>query len=236
MAILFSSHLVVADNLDQLFLPYDDLLKMHVKHGEKQGVKAVLVDYVAWSKDVNHEKAVSGMKQFNPVGLKDKDKMVFWINAYNLLTIDLIVRHGEKESIKNLGNFIMSPWRKFEWVISGQKYSLHEIEHEILRPMGDPRIHMAINCASLSCPDLREEAYSVETLNDQLDSQVREFLNNTSKGLAVNVGTMKISKIFSWFEDDFENSGGVRAFINKYRNKTVEDIEYLDYNWKLNSY
>ena len=237
MILLLSSSFVAANTsmINQLFKPYDTLLKSHVIQGEREGIQATLVDYKAWSaSSAEHKKIMANIMQFDPVSLKGKEKMVYWVNAYNLLTIDLIISQNEKQSIKNLGNFIISPWRKFDWIIAGKEYSLHKIEHEILRPMADPRIHMAINCASLSCPDLRQEAYIVEQLDSQLDDQVRRFLDNSSKGLFISGKEVRLSKIFTWFEEDFEVSGGVSSFIKQYHGGTVDDYDFLHYNWRLN--
>ena len=121
---------------------------------------------------------------------------------------------------------------------------MDEVEHKILRKMGDPRIHVAIVCASVSCPDIRTEAYTAERLNDQLDDHSRKFLANMGKGLRVDEKKKRIylSSIFKWFEEDFVSQGGVISFVSKYvspdRKKNLQDfgsnLKYLDYNWDLN--
>ena len=113
--------------------------------------------------------------------------------------------------------------------------TLNEIEHQILRKMNEPRIHFAINCASVSCPKLLNEAFIPEKLDEQLDRAAEEFIN--SKKNQITPGNIKISKIFKWFSEDFETDGSVIDFINQYAKTKVnknEKIGYLDYNWNLN--
>lgn len=215
---------------------YGVLLSKYVKNGEKEGIKASLVDYESWGKDISHRKALHLLKKVDPKTLTDKEKMAFWINAYNLLTIDLIVKTGETESIRNQGSLLKNVWKSHTWKIHGKQYTLDEIEHSILRPMGDPRIHVAINCASLSCPDLRAEPYDAAKLETQLDAQTNLFLADPSKGMLITDTGLKVSKIFKWFGRDFKQENGVESFIYHYvpeaHNKKISG--YFDYNWRLN--
>lgn len=217
--------------------PYNTLLTQYVKSGEKQEIKTELVDYKGWSTDAKHAEAMQLIAQVKPEALAGKEKIAFWINAYNLLTIDLIIKQNERDSIKNTGSLLSSPWKSHHWMIGGKDYTLDAIENDILRKMGDPRIHAAINCASLSCPDLRNEAYSAEKLAAQLDEQMRKFLQNDTKGLRIKGSELTISKIFDWFADDFKAKNGVVAFIRTYSPQVPENAVvagYFDYNWKLN--
>lgn len=219
--------------------PYETLLKSHIHAGEKQGIKGNLVDYKSWSADPNHANAMRHIAEVKPESLSGKEAMAFWINVYNLLTIDLIIQQNERDSIKKIGGIIGNAWKDYHWNIGGRQYSLDEIEHGILRKMGDPRIHMAINCASLSCPDLRAEAYSADKLDQQLDEQVKRFLSNDQKGIRVTDAGIEVSKIFDWFEEDFKAGGGVAVFIKQYSTSVPKDASvagYFDYNWKLNGH
>ncbi|MDE3017364.1 MAG: DUF547 domain-containing protein [Pseudomonadota bacterium] len=222
---------------DQAYLsPYNALLARHVSEGEKQGIHSALVDYQGWSKDARHAEAMRLIAQVDPDALSGKEKEAFWINAYNLLTVDLIIRHNEHISIKHIGGWFTNPWKDYHWTIGGRQYSLAEIEHGILRKIGDPRIHMAINCASLSCPDLRASAYTAAGLDDQLDQQVRKFLHNDAKGLRITRSDLEVSKIFDWYAGDFARGGGVIAFIRRYDPRVPQDAviaDYFDYNWQL---
>ena len=221
------------------FQPYDALLKAHVHAGEKQGIKGNLVDYKSWSEDPNHAASMRHIAEVTPDSLSGKEAMAFWINAYNLLTVDLIIRQNEHDSIKKIGGVFGNAWKDYHWTIGGKQYALDEIEHGILRKMGDPRIHAAINCASLSCPDLRTEAYTAAKLDTQLNEQVSIFLRNERKGLRKTETGITVSKIFDWFEEDFQAGGGVVEFIRSYDSSVAKDTRingYFDYNWKLNGH
>lgn len=227
-------------NADKFTNVYERLLSRHVYEGEQNGIKTSLVNYAGWAQDHRHKRAMALLQRTNTAALKaGAAEMAFWINAYNLLTIDLIIKQQERESIKNLGGLFTSPWRHHEWAIDGIPYTLDHIEHEILRPMGDPRIHMAINCASLSCPDLQDSPYMAEILDDQLNRQTRDFLNNKTKGVRLTAAGFEVSNIFNWFEEDFGGGEqGVIQFISKHikiPEETPERInDYIKYNWKLN--
>lgn len=240
ISVFAPSHYVMAKDIS----PYAQLLKNHVSQGTKDGITSALVDYEKWGRDPLHQQAMDLLVKTNPDSLSDREKMAFWINSYNLLTIDLIITHNEKESIKNLGSFLHSPWKYHSWTINGKNYTLHHIEHHMLRPMGDPRIHIAINCASLSCPDLLHEPYESSRLDKQLDQQTKLFLQNRTKGMLIDGYGVKISTLFKWFKKDFnkknspKSKGGVVEFINKHSNSglsSVEHLKYLKYNWKLNA-
>lgn len=209
---------------------YDGLLKSHVHPAEKNGIAYNGVDYIAWRNDSRHGQALTHLLAAQPEKTKN-----YWINVYNFLTIDLIVKTGEKESIKNLGSPFQSAWKKYSWDIGGTAYTLDQIEHKILRPMGDPRIHFVINCASISCPDLRQEAYRMDRLDVQLDEQTWLALANTGKGLRRDGNTVYVSRIFEWFAEDFKN-GDVRGWLLDY--PLVElpfTLKFMDYDWSLNT-
>jgi hypothetical protein len=180
-----------------------------------------------------------------PTPPRRKDKLTLWINAYNILAIDVVLRAYPVESIRDIGSLWSPVWRHEAGTVAGRTVSLHEIEHEILRPMGDPRIHAAIVCASTSCPSLRRSPFTASGLGDQLDLAMRSFLESPTKGLRVDRARKRltISRIFDWFEDDFAALGGVRATLTRYA--PVEDrdwlsrngdasLGYFDYDWSLN--
>lgn len=218
---------------------YDKLLikTVHPVRMHKSGIDYNGVDYDRWVPDVNYYKAKKLLKDTNPESFTSFDeKMAFWINTYNFLTIDLIVRENEHETIKNLGGLFTSPWTAHSWTLGdGKDYTLDYIEHKILRPMGDARIHFAINCAAISCPDLRIESYKADKLNQQLNEQVMITLANETKGLHKENGTVYVSKIFDWFAEDFKN-GDIKAWLSEYKNIDPNaSIEFMDYNWSLNT-
>ena len=200
----------------------------------------------------------------------EEQRLAFWINAYNAFTIKAIIDHYPiKRSFTLVGIFyapsdsilqIKGVWTKLQFRALGNMVTLDEIEHQILRKkFNEPRIHMAINCASISCPDLRNEAYTPEKLEEQLADASINFVNNPDKGVYVNEqsGKVKLSKIFKWFGDDFINNYGSKKLFNNYSlkenavlNFTSEYIEseevkeylmnnklkigYLGYDWHLN--
>ncbi|MFH4966965.1 DUF547 domain-containing protein [Gaetbulibacter sp. M240] len=156
----------------------------------------------------------------------------YWINAYNALTIDLILRHYPVESIKDIRN----PWKQALWTLGSKTYDLDTIEHEILRKMQEPRIHFAIVCASYSCPKLKNSAYTPDQLNDQLQQATVDFINDPKRN-ELSENSLEISKIFKWFRNDFEEEQNFIDFLNQFTeieiSKTAQ-IRYQTYNWELN--
>ena len=218
---------------------YAQLLAKYVKADQIQGIQLAAVDYAAWAGDPLHLQAMQELQvRHRLLGSHSSaaESMAYWINAYNLLTIDLIIKHREKQSIRNLGTWFRSVWKTHRWSLNQQEITLHQIEHEILRPMGDARIHFAINCASLSCPDLRDEPYRAERLSIQLDAQAQRFLAQPNKGFQWSNGEAKISKIFDWFEEDFTTNGGVKPYLINQTHQQIDSIRYLPYNWTLNGH
>lgn len=216
---------------------YDSLLSEYVTPGTKDGVKLNMVDYEGLQTDPMWPVLVGQVRAMDVKDLKTKkQRMAFYINAYNILTIQLIMDHWPVKSIKDIGNLLVGPWDITMMDNFDGKLTLDDIEHQILRPMGDPRIHFAINCASVSCPDLRREAYRADKLDAQLDDQTKKFLSNPAKGLVVKSdGKAHMSKLFKWYADDFDVNG-IQAFIHKYR----PDVDMmgvstnLPYDWLLN--
>ncbi len=153
----------------------------------------------------------------------------------------LIVDHYPVSSIKDIKNripFVNSVWDIKFINIQGQEFDLNAIEHGILRKnFLDGRIHAAINCASYSCPRLRDEAFYADRLESQLENAMRIFVNDPLRN-KVGTDRAEISKIFSWFGSDFKkDAGSVRDFINRYASEPLNPngkISHLDYDWSLN--
>jgi len=210
------------------------------KHVNKNG----MVNYLGFQKDRLHLNSYLKDLAKNPPSQvwSDREQLAYWINAYNAFTIDLILSNYPLSSIKEIGPgiqvpFINSPW-DIEFIeIGGEKYDLNDIEHNILRKeFKEPRIHFAINCASMSCPLLRSEAYTSEKLESQLQEQAFAFLNDPFRN-QITKSEVKISKIFNWFRGDFIKDGKLIDYLNKYSEVEVNSnarIKYLDYDWKLN--
>jgi hypothetical protein len=143
------------------------------------------------------------------------------------------------KSIKDIGNDVFSNrWKKKFFRLFGQDASLDQIEHGMLRKPGaydEPRVHFAVNCASVGCPMLREEAYVAERLEAQLEEQARRFLSDRTRNRYAN-GRLEVSKIFDWFKEDFAPR---EKFFGRYADAlggTSAEIVFLDYNWALNDF
>ena len=146
-------------------------------------IAGVRVDYGALKGSAEWRAVVASLSASAPAQLSDRnEKLAFWINAYNILAIDVVVKNHPVASIKDVGSFFTPVWKKPAGQIGGETVTLDRIEHEILRPMGEPRVHAAIVCASLSCPPLRREPYRADRLDEQLDDNVRTWLSDPRKG------------------------------------------------------
>jgi len=215
---------------------WDVLVKKHVS---KDG----MVDYQGFLKDKKQLQIYLDKLSANRPTPKwsKNEKMAFWINAYNAFTVKLIVDHYPIKSIKDIKKgipFVNSVWDIPFIPMGNEKLDLNYIEHTILRKeFKDPRIHAAINCASFSCPLLRNEAYNATYLDEQLHDAMKKFINDPQRN-QLEKSTVIISKIFSWFSGDFRIKGAsVIDFINIYAKKRVQQhakIAYLDYQWELN--
>ncbi len=161
-----------------------------------------------------------------------EEQMAYWINAYNAFTIDLILDNYPVSSIMRLDGG--KTWDVRRIKIGSKKYSLNQIENDILRPQfKDPRIHFAINCAARSCPPLLNRAYTAGQLDSLLDERTRAFVNDPAYN-TVRPGSAKISRIFEWYAVDF---GNVVRFLNRYSDKKINAsavVQYQEYDWGLN--
>lgn len=182
-------------------------------------------------------------------------QLAFLINAYNAWTVEFILtKYPDLDSIKDLGSFFNSPWDKEFIPLFGKTVSLNDIEHGLIRGSdryNDPRIHFAVNCASIGCPALREEAYTGDKLEQQLTEQTERFLKDTSRNY-IKGNNFYMSSIFKWYGDDFEKgfrgTKSIQSFVSLYSdaltltetqktalNKANLNIKFLDYDWKLNA-
>ena len=247
-----------AQGLDHDHAAWTSLLRKHVVLLD--GGRASQLRYAGMAADRaqlnSYLAALSALSAPEFAGLGKPQQMAFLINAYNAYTVELILtRYPRLESIRDLGSLFRSPWKPQFIPLLGQKMSLDEIEHENLRARGrydDPRIHFAVNCASIGCPMLREEAYVGERLETQLEEQSRRFMGDRKRNrYNAATGKLELSKIFDWYGDDFKlgHKGvtSLAAFAARHaewladapaereriRARTVE-IAFLDYDWKLN--
>ena len=209
--------------------PWDRLLQKHVS---TQGN----VNYEAFKKDQTAlDVYLASISKTKPeTDWSQNEAMAYWINAYNAYTVKLMLNNYPLKSILSVNGG--KAWDLKFIEIKGQKYSLNNIEHDILRKKyADPRIHFAVNCASISCPKLFNTAFFAEGLESKLEKAAKEFINNSSKNL-VTPNNAEISKLFDWYKDDFTKSGTVSDYLNKYANTklTADKISFKEYNWNIN--
>ena len=221
---------------------FDRLLKTYV---DDQGS----VDYNAIAQDARFQEYIQSLKLANTAEMTPNGQLAFWINAYNAVTIDKVIKWKPKKSVRE--TLFPGVWTstKFfttrEHLVAGKQLSQDDIEHEILRKqLNDPRIHFAIVCASSSCPKLARFALTEENVQRQLEAETRKYINS-GRGVRIDhaENTLYLSKIFDWFASDFKNkSGSVLAFIKLYLNESAlafldrkPKISYIHYDWALNA-
>jgi hypothetical protein len=220
---------------------YGELLAHHTR--ATTDVAGTRVDYAALRGDPNWQALLASLAAAPEPRERDA-RLAHWINAYNILAIDMVVRHFPVASIRDVGSLLRPVWKRDAGRAGGRMLSLDEIEHGILRPLGEPRIHVAIVCASTSCPSLAREPYRAERLDAQLDAAARGFVGNSHKGARVAARSLRLSPIFDWFGGDFAASGGVLAFVRRHAapelREAIEklgpepELEWFDYDWSLN--
>ncbi len=233
---------------------WDSLVKRHVKWLPDN--KQSQVDYAAML--VERQRLKQVLETYSSVNRQTFDswtkpqRMAFLINSYNAFTVELILtRYPDLKSIKDLGSLFQSPWKKDFFSLLGEKHNLDWIEHEQLRPnYAEPRVHAAVNCASIGCPALRNEAFVASRLDAQLEDGMVRFLGDRSRNRVRN-GKLEVNMIFKWFQEDFEQGHlGLRKvedLFARYANALSDDpavqarlraralpIEHLDYDWSLN--
>ncbi len=161
-----------------------------------------------------------------------QEQMAYYINTYNAYTVDLILDNYPVKSIKDIDG----PWTKSIIPIGDTNMSLAGIENSLLKKMGDPRFHFAINCASVSCPKLMKEAFTASKINEQLDEAASHFINSDKNEISAK--SAKISSVFDWYKKDFISNGeSIVTYLNKYSNTKVNagaTITYKNYDWGLN--
>lgn len=224
---------------------YDRLLKKHV---DEDGY----ADYAAWKNSASDRRALQQYLVHLSRASRRKQasreaRLAFWINAYNAVTIEGILREYPTDSIRNHTAKLVgyNIWEDLPLQVGGEAYSLKQIEHEILRTMDEPRIHFAIVCASVGCPRLLDEAYTAGKLEEQLSNNARDFFSR-SKNLRLesSSGTLYLSSILDWFGEDFgQNRSQRMQYLFEYfpanvqealKNGRIQEIAYLDYDWSLN--
>src|SRR6185295_19071163 len=235
---------------------WDAMLKAHVS--SIRNGQSTQVDYAAFARDRSQLKqylaGVSGVTQAEFDRWEPPAQLAFLINAYNAFTIDLVLTgYPDVASIKDLGSLLRSPWKKRFIPLLGDTGSLDDIEHGLIRGSGryaEPRVHFALNCASIGCPALRPEAFSGERLDAQLEDAATVFLSDRTRN-RLEGKALQVSSIFKWYRGDFEKgwrgADNLAGFFLLYRQPLGLDdnaanrlkageikIDFLDYDWRLN--
>lgn len=198
---------------------------------------------------------LSAVKKEDFNSWNENERLAFLFNAYNAFTIKLVLtKYPNLKSIKDLGSIFTSPWKKKFFKLFGEDSYLDKIEHKMIRKnFKEPRVHFAVNCASIGCPMLFNEAFSPDRLDSQLEQGLKSFLSDSTRNTYnKKSNTLEISKIFDWYSEDFEK--GYQGFkdvsdvMAKYPELLTNDvpsqkaiksksvpIKYLNYDWNLNS-
>ena len=255
---MFFSFPVQAGAFDHTHTLWNELLAKHVQW--ISGGAASQVDYAGFKTDILsleaylNELSAVAQTEFDAWG-KDQ-QLAFLINAYNAFTIQLILtEYPDVASIKDLGSFFTNPWKKKFFTLLEEKRYLDWIEHEMIRKPGvydDPRIHAAVNCASIGCPALRAEAFVAGALDSQLEDNMRRFLMDKSRNrYNSRTGMLEVSKVFDWYREDFQKGylgfHSLKEFFAGYADllantpegqqevgKGRAKIIFLKYDWDLN--
>lgn len=225
--------------------PWDGFLKAHVQAGDDD------INRVAYGRvtDVDRQVLNAYLRDLaaTPVSeLSRAEQFPFWINFYNALTVRVILDHYPVGSIREIdispGLFSNGPWGKKLVTVEGEALSLDDIEHRILRPIWmDPRIHYAVNCAAIGCPNLQVAAFTAENVEKLLSEAARAYINH-SRGARVEDDKLTISSIYRWFEEDFGGTDEtVIAHLKRHADGALknaldraEKIDGHAYDWALN--
>lgn len=237
--LMMASSAMAVDLFENWLNLYNPLLAKYVSMGTKDGIQSSLVDYDGLRNDSKFREATYALARLPSFETLSKDdQLAMWINAYNFLAMKIVVENPKIKSIKDLDTMFSSIWKKKVGVVAKTKYSLDEIEKDIiLAQFNEPRAHFGIVCVSLSCPNIANYAYQGKYLNEQLDHQAKAFLSNQSKGMSISGKKIYLSKIFKWYGEDFPPS--VKKWLNKNGFITNDQVgygvSYMRYNWALNS-
>ena len=233
-------HVASAWDIDR----YAELLAQHTRAADD--LAGTRVDYAALDRDPGWHELLASLDAATPPAddAPRGERLAFWIDAYNVLAMNVVVTHRPIASIRDAGSLLWPVWKRPAGRVGGRERTLDEIEHGILRPIGDPRIHMAIVCASTSCPSLAREPYRAASIDAGLDAAAARFVADRAKGVRVEGRSVRLSRIFDWFAADFATGGGVLAFVGRYADPALRSelaalgpdppLAWFDYDWSLN--
>ncbi|MBY0560445.1 DUF547 domain-containing protein [Hyphomicrobium sp.] len=260
IAFLFASHQARADVPADLFASAANGSQVVIDHSTWDGILGKYVKRHGGTTSFDYKSVlpedrqrlkhyISQLESVDPATLDRPEQFALLANLYNAKTIDIILDHYPVASIKDISlggglvaTFTGGPWKKKVTKLRGVELSLDDIEHGILRPVfHDPRVHYALNCASIGCPNLQTEAFTGAKLEKQLDGAARDFINDPN-GVDASEKALRVSEIYRWFKEDF--GGADKAVITHLRSyasdplsKQLSHFESIDgffYNWRLN--
>jgi hypothetical protein len=224
---------------------WDRFLGQYIQPGE-DGINRVPYSRVSDTDRQQLRLYIASLEQLPIRRYSREQQLAYWINLYNALTVYVILQHYPVNSIRDIdispGFFADGPWGEKLLTIEGQAVSLNDIEHRILRPIWqDPRLHYALNCASIGCPNLPNSAFRSDTIDSLLDQGARAYINHP-RGVMFRNGKLYVSSIYSWFRDDFGDSdSAVIGHLEQYASPSLKNrlggvrrIAGDDYNWSLN--
>ena len=223
---------------------WDGLIGRYLDSEHPSGVNRF--DYAAVSPGDRRvlDEYLDEMQSLSPASLNRDEQMAYWFNLYNALTVRVILDHYPVASIRDISlpGSRGGPWKAALVTVEGRPLSLDNIEHDILRPLwGDPRIHYAVNCASIGCPDLAPRAYRGAILEEMLDEAARSYINHP-RGVSSDGRRLTLSSIYSWYKEDFGNREELYAHLLRYADgETAEAVRASKgrpryrYDWALNS-
>lgn len=225
---------------------WDAFLKKYIVAAHPSGINRVNYATVAPEDRTALANYVKSLESVAVSGYSRAEQRAYWINLYNAKTVELILTRFPVKSIRDInispGLFSSGPWGAKLMTVEGEKLALDDIEHRILRPIWkDNRIHYAVNCASLGCPNLQPAAFTAENTESLLERGAREYVNHR-RGVSLQSGKLKVSSLYVWFQEDFGGSAeGLMEHWAKYAGKTLADalLSYSgglehDYDWRLN--
>lgn len=225
---------------------WDRFLKQNVVAPHPSGINRVRYHAVSPDDQKSLKSYLQALQALSISNYNPNEQKSYWINLYNALTVDLIISRFPVASIRDInispGLFVRGPWGATLLTIEGEKLSLDDIEHRILRPIWrDNRVHYALNCASLGCPNLQPLAYTADNSEALLEKGAREFINH-GRGVAIQKGKLQVSSIYVWFQEDFGRGAAdlmehwqeyaepaLAGALEKYQGGLAHD-----YDWRLN--
>ncbi len=225
--------------------PWQEILDAYLDSDHESGISRFnYKGLMAQDEDKNKLRTyVLDLSKLDPREYSQREQKAYWINFYNALTVYVVLTEYPVKSIRDINSGILTsgPWEK-EWIkVQDQGITLNDIEHGILRPIyEDPRIHYALCCASLGCPNLSAKAYSAENLDQLLDDGARAYINHP-RGVEINNNKLRVSSIFAWYKEDFGRTNeGVIEHLKKYADEelaaSLEEFSKFSnhYDWALN--